>query len=36
MRARSARELRAQAHAVAAVLQGNAIDDLFAVLEGRW
>ena len=36
MRARSARELRAQAHAIAAVLQGDAIDDLFAVLEGRW
>jgi hypothetical protein len=34
--ARSARELRAQADAVAAALRGDAIDDLFAVLEGHW
>lgn len=36
LRARSAAELRAQAGAVAVALQGAALDELFAVLEGRW
>jgi len=36
LRASSAGELRAQARAVAAALQGDAVDELFAVLEGRW
>lgn len=36
LRAGSAAELRAQAGAVALALQGAALDELFAVLEGRW
>jgi hypothetical protein len=36
LRARSATELRAQAQAVAAALQGDAVDEMFALLEGHW
>lgn len=36
LRAGSAAELRVQAQAVAAALQGGAIDEMFTVLEGRW
>jgi hypothetical protein len=36
LRARSAAELRAQARAVTQALQGDALDEMFAVLEGRW
>lgn len=35
LRARSAAELRAQAAALAAALQGGTIDEMFAVLEGN-
>jgi len=36
LRARSAAELRAQAIALAAALTSGALDEMFAVLEGRW
>jgi len=36
LRARSAAELRAQAQALAAALQGSAVDEVFAVLGGQW
>ena len=36
LRARSAAELRAQASAVAQALQRDVLDEMFAVLEGRW
>jgi hypothetical protein len=36
LRASSAAELRAQAGALAAALRGEALDEMFAVLEGRW
>ncbi len=36
LRARSAAELRAQASALAQALQRDALDEMFAVLEGRW
>jgi hypothetical protein len=36
LRARSANELRAQARAVVTVLQGAALDEMFALLDGEW
>jgi hypothetical protein len=36
LRAGSATDLRAQATAVARALQGAALDEMFAVLEGQW
>jgi len=36
LRGRSAAELRAQARALAAALAGTEIEEMFAVLEGRW
>ncbi|MGH7787057.1 MAG: hypothetical protein ACRERC_09345 [Candidatus Binatia bacterium] len=36
LRASSAGELRAQAAALAAALRSGALDEMFAVLEGRW
>jgi hypothetical protein len=36
LQARSATQLRAQAEALAAALQGGAVDEMFAVLGGQW
>lgn len=36
LRARSAAELRAQARALAAAVQNDALDEMFAVLGGEW
>jgi hypothetical protein len=36
LRARTATELRAQARAVAALVQNQAVDEMFAVLGGEW